>query len=487
MACSSGPGSGSGGSTSTSGTGGGMSGTGGGTSGTGGGTSGTGGGSSASVGGAGGGGGGSTGTGGAGGGSSSSASSSSAGTGGATSSSTGGGLIDECTNGTANCDPKATCNDLPVGFTCTCPAGTVDVNGNGTSCITAGQGCGQAITVSPASLPTTVTGNTTSATGQYGVAAGSCPGVAGALGGASNDITYSFTPTVSATYNFNLTGTGFDSALYVVTDCSSINTSCVGAVDLTCSGCVESLSVALTAGTTYFIVVDGSSNVANASGAYSLQIKQAKSFSNPLQVDVSALLVDDTVVNNGLGALDSVQTGIDGQSNGMPTQSVATALGGANGVGLPDNATFAADGNHPLVHLGWDNANNGPNSRIVLTNGSFTLPVPADTYTQLQVYAISSEGPSAMKFTLTYSDATTDVRNITFGDWYDDPAASGLFFLINGLDRIGPPPGQMYQPEHDPAMAGTNLNPDPAKTLVSVQAMHLASNGWFVFYGATGW
>jgi hypothetical protein len=241
--------------------------------------------------------------------------------------------------------------------------------------------------------------------------------------------------------------------------------------------------VALTAGTTYFIVVDGS---ANGTGPYSLGIKKQKSFANPVQLDVSALLIHDTIVNNGAGALDATQDGIDFNRNNMVTQSAANQIRpGSTNYGLPDNATFAADGNHPVLHLGWDNANDGPNSRIMKPgDASFTIPVPADTYTQFQVYAISSEGTSSMQFTLNYSDGTTDTRTVSFADWFNN-AATGTFYVIDGLDRITST--MTYEASHNPAMVGANLTPNAAKTLTSVAVNHQTSNGWFVFYGAAGW
>jgi hypothetical protein len=338
--------------------------------------------------------------------------------------------------------------------------------------------------VDPASLPKTFTGDTTFATPHYGFSAGACPGVPGAAGAAANDVAYSFTPTTSATYRLTLSGTNFDSALYVTTDCANVDGTCVGAVDNACSGCAESVSVNLTAGTTYYIVVDGSSN---GKGTYNLGIKKQNTFADPLQVDVSALLLHDTIVNNGNGGvIDAVQDGVDGQANKLATQSVADKLhAGFVNVALPDTGTFAADGNHPFLQLGWNNANDGFNSRIVKQGGTFTIPVPADTYTQFQVYAVSSEGNSSMQFTLHYSDGSTDVRNITFGDWYNDPAGTGTFFIINGLDRVTATGA--YEVQKDPAMAGANLNPTTTKTLTSVDVNHLTSNGWFVFYGATAW
>jgi cysteine-rich repeat protein len=39
--------------------------------------------------------------------------------------------VDECANGTDNCDANATCANTPGAFTCTCAAG---YSGNGTTC-----------------------------------------------------------------------------------------------------------------------------------------------------------------------------------------------------------------------------------------------------------------------------------------------------------------------------------------------------------------
>src|SRR5262249_2536449 len=150
----------------------------------------------------------------------------------------------------------------------------------------------------------------------------------------------------------------------------------------------------------------------------------------------------------------------------------------------PDDAAFPADENHPHIQLGWRNSNDGPNSRVVKAGGTFTIPVPADTYTQLQVYALSTEEQPQIPFTLKYADMTTDGNTVTFPDWYDDPAPAGQFLIVDGLNRVGAAPAQKVDFSADPAIAGVSLSPDPAKTLVGVDVNHLASNGWFVFYGA---
>jgi len=42
--------------------------------------------------------------------------------------------IDECLNGTANCDPNAICTNTIGSYTCTCPSGFTDNKGNGWIC-----------------------------------------------------------------------------------------------------------------------------------------------------------------------------------------------------------------------------------------------------------------------------------------------------------------------------------------------------------------
>jgi hypothetical protein len=184
--------------------------------------------------------------------------------------------------------------------------------------------------------------------------------------------------------------------------------------------------------------------------------------------------------------MDMVQAPMDASNYDLITQTAANAKSaGLNG--LPDDAVFPANADHPKIHLGWSNASDGPNSRVVKMGGTFNIKVPSDTYTQLQVYALSTEGKSTIQFTLNYADLSTDVQTIVFGDWYDDPAPAGQFFIVNGLNRIGGAPAQTVDFAADPAIAGVNLSPNPAKTLVSVDVNHLVSGGWFVFYGAAGW
>lgn len=393
--------------------------------------------------------------------------------------------VDECATKTGTCDPVATCANTEGSFTCTCPAGTEDVKGDGTACAALGQTCAKAITIDPAALPTTLSGDTSFGQNHYSFAANQCPGVSGSAGAGSNDVAYSFTPTVTGAYKFTLTPSNFDGALYVTSNCDDVGTTCLGAVDETCTDCAESVTLNLTAGTTYYAIVDGSSDATNAAGAYTFSVKSSTSFEYPLSIDVSALLIHDTVVNRSGTGLDATQDSMDGSNYKFITRSAIQTLA-PNEVthALPDDAVFAADANHPALKLGWNDANDGPNSLIVKANESFTMTVPADNYSQLQIYATSTEGNSSVFCLLTYDDGTNETRVLTFLDWYSDPPGAGTFYVTDGLDRYGT---ASLDVARDPAIFGASLNPDPLKKLSSVKVTHDISSRSFVFYGATAW
>jgi hypothetical protein len=391
--------------------------------------------------------------------------------------------IDECTAGTDNCASNAKCTNTQGAFTCTCPPGTKDVGGNGTACsVLLGENCVEPIDVTPQTLPTAFAFDTTGASADLSYGAGRCPGDAASAGAASSDRVYRLTPTTSGDYVFNLTSTGFDGSLYVVTNCGDIANSCVGARNTACSNCTESLTVSLTAGTTYFAVVDGASDTSNAAGAYRLEVIRPKSFSAPIQFDMSEVLLNDTILNNGAGEFDPTQESIDQSTMMLITQSAAQALD-PSGVGLPDDAFFGVNTQHPDVQLHWRNDDNGVNSRFLRKGESFTFSVPMTTYTEVQVYGLATEGGALVDFVLTYSDGTTDTRNVKFIDWFNDPPAPGQFFLIDGLDRYG---SSGLDVARDPAISGVNLAPNKAKQLVSIKVAQPSTN-YFVFFGALGY
>ncbi len=120
---------------------------------------------------------------------------------------------------------------------------------------------------------TTVQGDTTVAVDDYDPTSTSaqCTGT----GNPGNDAVYSFTPTTSDTYQFTLTVSSRLASLYLLDSCPASGTaitSCLaGAVTAAPNtNATASFRAALTAGTTYFVVVD--SPTAGSSGPFTLKV-----------------------------------------------------------------------------------------------------------------------------------------------------------------------------------------------------------------------
>ena len=163
-------------------------------------------------------------------------------------------------------------SDFPTSATLHCPHGAKDGGG---VCVgevpVTGDTCESAFAVG--ALPYSAVQTTAGAAADYAFGSGDCPGETGGYGAGSADQVYVFTPETAGTYQITLTAE-YDSALYVVTDCGAIGTSCAGADDELGAGKKESLNLALEAGTTYYVIVDGWHNSADKSGAYTLTIAE---------------------------------------------------------------------------------------------------------------------------------------------------------------------------------------------------------------------
>ena len=152
-----------------------------------------------------------------------------------------------------------------------CPHGAVDGGGVCVDPVPQGDTCADPFTVG--ALPFSTTGNTAGASNDYSYTAGSCPPETGGWGAGSSDHAYAFEPAANGTYHITLSG--FDSNLYVVTDCSDVNGSCVGGDEEVGGSATETLTLNLSAGTTYYIIVDGWNNSGNTTGSYTLTVDLA--------------------------------------------------------------------------------------------------------------------------------------------------------------------------------------------------------------------
>jgi hypothetical protein len=130
-----------------------------------------------------------------------------------------------------------------------------------------GDTCADAIPVT--SLPFTHASNTTDANNDYQFSSGACPGLSSSAG-SGKDIVYALTAASTGPIRVQVTGT-WDRVLYVVTDCANVNTSCLIGNDAPSSG-TEMVTFNATAGTTYYIIVDGYGS--SSAGAYEITIQE---------------------------------------------------------------------------------------------------------------------------------------------------------------------------------------------------------------------
>ncbi|OKH29897.1 hypothetical protein FACHB389_25290 [Nostoc calcicola FACHB-389] len=204
--------------------------------------------------------------------------------------------------------------------------------------------------------------------------------------------------------------------------------------------------------------------------------------------DLSSVFNVDVIVNRPEGVTDTTQTPIDGANYALITQSFATFANSTLGNGLPDDGFFGATNFNPDIQLGYRNSDNGNNARLITTStGSFTFNVSSGQYAYVHLALNSTEARSNVRFTLNYSDGTTQTTDSqTIPDWYEEITPSTtLYYLIDGLDR-SKADGTGFENSNDAAIFGLRLSADTTKTLESITVEKTASAGYLAFFGATG-
>ncbi|MCT7967757.1 DUF4347 domain-containing protein [Laspinema sp. D1] len=207
--------------------------------------------------------------------------------------------------------------------------------------------------------------------------------------------------------------------------------------------------------------------------------------SNTVDFDVLTAFNIDGITNRHNGVTDSTQSAIDRAGYNLITQSFANT---ASGRGLPDNGLFAANSFHPAIQLLYRNANDGNNLRLINSaTGSFNFSVTPNTYSEVHIAALSSEGNSDLRLNFTYSDGTTAASSVaTVPDWYDEITQStSVYYLLDGMDRSTS--SGTFQAAKDPALLGMRFaNPNPTKPVTSISVEKTNSPGFLSFLGATG-
>jgi Ca2+-binding RTX toxin-like protein len=206
----------------------------------------------------------------------------------------------------------------------------------------------------------------------------------------------------------------------------------------------------------------------------------------PFSFNVSNTFNADGIVNQNNGVTDTTQDGIDIGNNNLITQSFAATTAG--GIGLPDNGLFAANNFHPEIQLQYRNTDNSNNIRLIkTTTGSFDFQVEQNTYSQVHIAALSTEGSSNIRLKFTYSDGTTAFSSAaTVPDWFDDfTETTSLYYLLDGMDRANSK--GTIQTAKDPALFGLQfVNPNALKTVTNISVEKTSSTGYLSFFGATG-
>ena len=193
------------------------------------------------------------------------------------------------------CTPQCVgkeCGGNGCGATCgTCPAGESCSAGQCLGLPPApGDVCGNALPIG--SLPFTTIGDTSTAHHDYSFPAGVCPGEQSAKGGASADLAYSFTAPKGGGYLFRITPETWGSVLYVVSSCANIAGTCLAADDEICSDCEEAVALAMTAGQTVFVIVDGWSDLENEAGAFTLTVEEIEAPPPAGELVINEVLAD---------------------------------------------------------------------------------------------------------------------------------------------------------------------------------------------------
>jgi|GEM_PF-3153815 len=131
-----------------------------------------------------------------------------------------------------------------------------------------GETCATAWPIS--SLPFTGQGNNSSAIDDY-IAVAQCPGFTSVDVGGKDQV-FSYTPTTTGNHNINISAQAipFPAILYITTNCAAISSSCVGFFDFALAPPQTPYTVALTANTTYYFIVDAF--VTQEVGSYTINV-----------------------------------------------------------------------------------------------------------------------------------------------------------------------------------------------------------------------
>jgi hypothetical protein len=193
-----------------------------------------------------------------------------------------------------------------------------------------------------------------------------------------------------------------------------------------------------------------------------------------VQVDISSAFNADVIVNSENGIVDSSQSPSDNASYSLATQGGLEDGCGAGYKGLPNDGKFESNADHPDIRLAYRNSNSGQNARRSEVGDKFSFTVPKDKYKRIHYIAMSGDGASEVKLTLTYGDGSTDVKEFTVGDWFQPPA-SNTYELIKKMNRMTPSASECEDFPDAGRVFGKSLGVDKDKKLKKITIKKLSS------------
>ena len=205
------------------------------------------------------------------------------------------------------------------------------------------------------------------------------------------------------------------------------------------------------------------------------------------QFNVSSIFDTDVIGNRVGTTTDITQTSVDSVYI-LPTQTLAAFLTPTSPNGLPDDGVFAANAFRPLIDLAYSNSDNGNNARLVNGTGNFTFDVPDARYDEIHIAAFSADGNSSGTFTFVYTDGTRSNVAFTVLDWITGSIteSSSQYYLANQRDRISADASTSENGNNAAVFGLRFLNPDPTKTIASVEIAKTNTGSKLMFLGSTG-
>ena len=184
-----------------------------------------------------------------------------------------------------------------------------------------------------------------------------------------------------------------------------------------------------------------------------------------MAVQFPLTFTSDAVSNVG----DAAEPGITSNFLSLMTQSFATAVGGANGNGLPDDGMFAAGAFNPEVQLGFSNDNDGNNVAEINADGlSITITPTPGRYQQVHLFAVNTFGTSGATVRFSYASGADISSAITVPSWFEAPAGDfSSYSLIGGLDSYTNP-SSSFNDDDVFNIFGFGFNTDDTRTLTSI-------------------